>query len=184
MAHLSYTRDFPGIADVFLRDAALYAPLLQFISDVMTRESELSAAEREMIAAYVSHRNGCSFCVGVHNSTLAAMGVERQTIEAAGDGTGSAALPVRFRALLRFAEKLSDTPGRVEQADIDALLAAGWSEQAVEDAVNVIALFSYVNRLVDALGIQGEDGYFHKIGLSLARHGYVPLLEAALKQAG
>jgi hypothetical protein len=31
MAYLSYTQGFPGIADVFLRDQALYAPLLQFI---------------------------------------------------------------------------------------------------------------------------------------------------------
>jgi hypothetical protein len=37
MAHLSYTKDFPGIADVFLRDPGLYAPLLQFIEGVMTR---------------------------------------------------------------------------------------------------------------------------------------------------
>ena len=31
MAYLSYTQGFPGIVGVFLRDPALYAPLLQFI---------------------------------------------------------------------------------------------------------------------------------------------------------
>ena len=184
MTHLSYTKGFPGIADVFLRDPRLYAPLLQFISDVMTRESELTVAEREMIAAHVSRRNGCGFCVGVHRATLASLGIEAKLIKALEEGSESAAFPPRFRAMLRFATKLTETPERVEKADVDDLLKAGWPEQAVEDAINVIALFAYVNRLVDALGIAGEDSYFRQIGQTLARRGYAPLLETALERAG
>ena len=82
MAYLSYTKDMPGVADVFWRDPELYAPLLQFIEGVMTRPSELSKAEREMIAAHVSRQNGCDFCVGAHRWTLAAMDVDRATIDA------------------------------------------------------------------------------------------------------
>lgn len=184
MAHLSYTKSFPGIADVFLRDPRLYAPLLQFISDVMTRESELTKAEREMLAAHVSRRNGCDFCVGVHRWTLSAMGVEWRNVNALEDGPESPAFPPRFRALLRFATKLTETPERSDQDDIDRLLRAGWSEQGIEDAINVVALFGYVNRLVDALGIKGEENYFRQIGRTLARKGYEPLLETALQRAG
>ncbi len=76
MPNLTYAQDFQGVADVFLRDPTGYGPLLQFIEDVMTRDSELTAAEREMIAAYVSQLNACRFCIGVHHSTLAAMNVD------------------------------------------------------------------------------------------------------------
>lgn len=183
MPYLGYTKDFQGLADVFLRDPALYTPLLQFIETVMTRESQLSKAEREMIAAYVSHRNGCGFCYGAHRWTLAAMGLDWATIESLNDGETGELLDERLRAMLGFAEKLTVGHGEVRQGDVDPLLAAGWSEQAVEDAVNVIALFNYVNRLVDGLGIEANDDYFRQIGKTLASKGYAPLIEASLKQA-
>ena len=53
MSHLSYSKGFQGVAEVFLRDAKRYAPLLQFIESVMVGDSELTKAERE------SHRRPC-----------------------------------------------------------------------------------------------------------------------------
>ncbi|WP_179954106.1 carboxymuconolactone decarboxylase family protein [Denitrobaculum tricleocarpae] len=186
MGHLSYTKNLPGVADVFLRDPGLYAPLLQFIEGVMTRPSQLGKAEREMIAAHVSRRNGCGFCVGAHHWTLVAMGVDAETMDAldalaAGDGEG---LSSGLRALLRFADRLTERPDEIGQEDVNALMAVGWSEQAVEDAVNVVALFNYVNRLVDALGIEAGEPYFRQIGKVIATDGYAPLIETALKRAG
>ena len=183
MAHLSYTKPMPGVADVFLRDTDLYAPLLHFIEAVMTRPSDLTKAEREMIAAHVSRQNGCDFCVGAHRWTLAAMGVDQDTIDAVLDGARSHGLSPRLQSMLAFAETLTADPARIRQPDIDALTMAGWSEQAVEDAINVVALFNYVNRLVDALGLANDDTYFRRIGQSLARHGYAPLLESTRKRA-
>ena len=77
MSHFSYSEDFQGVADVFLRDPHRYAPLLQFIENVMTGPSDLTKAEREMIAAHVSKLNACNFCLGAHKWTLAAMDVDR-----------------------------------------------------------------------------------------------------------
>ena len=183
MAYLSYTKDVPGIADVFLRDSGLYAPLLQFVEGVMTRSSELTKAEREMIAAHVSKLNQCEFCLGAHRWTLAAMDVDWNTIDALDEAPESEAVSPGFRAMLDFAGKLTRTPGQISQADVDALLDVGWAEQTIEDATNVIALFNYVNRLVDALGIKGEDAYFRRIGRTLAATGYAPLIDTALKRA-
>lgn len=184
MPHLSYAKDYQGVADVFLRDPGLYGPLLRFIEAVMTRESALTKAQREMIASHVSRLNGCGFCLGAHRWTLAAMDIDPATIDGVEAGAEAAPVGEAFRAILRFAEKLTRRPAEVGQADIDALTAAGWSEQAVEDAINVIALFAYVNRLVDAFGIEGSEGYFKQIGATLARRGYAPLVESALKKAG
>ena len=38
------------------------------------------------------------------------------------------------------------------QEDADAVFAAGWSEQALADAICVCAHFNMVNRLVEGLG--------------------------------
>ncbi len=184
MPHLSYTKDFQGVAEVFLRDARRYAPLLQFIEGVMTGESALTVVEREMIATHVSKLNGCGFCLGAHKWTLAAMDIAPGMIEAVEAGPEAAGVDEKLRALLRFATKLTRSPEDVGATDIEALLAAGWSEQSIEDAVNVIALFNYVNRLVDALGIEGNEATFKQIGATLAEHGYAPLVQSALSKAG
>ena len=183
MSYLSYSRDFQGVADVFLRDPARYAPLLQFIESVMVGDSDLTKAEREMIAAHVSKLNGCDFCLGAHKWTLAALDIDRHTIEAVEAGPDSEGLDERLRSLLRFATKLTQSPEAIGQADIDGLREAGWSEQSVEDTINVVALFNYVNRLVDAFGIQGNERYFKQVGQTLAKQGYEPLIRSALKKA-
>ncbi|MCG8545129.1 MAG: peroxidase-related enzyme, partial [Alphaproteobacteria bacterium] len=160
MPYLSQAKDAKGVADVFLRDPDRYAPLLQFIESVMVGESELSPAEREMIATHVSKLNGCDFCLGAHRWTLAALDIDLKLIEAAEAGPDSGDVDEKLRPVLRLATKLTRTPGDMNQADIDDLRAAGWSDQAIEDAINVIALFNYVNRLVDAFGIEADDAYF------------------------
>jgi hypothetical protein len=40
------------------------------------------------------------------------------------------------------------------------MLAAGWAEQALHDAVAVCGLFNMMNRLVEGLGITAGEGYF------------------------
>lgn len=183
MSHLSYSKDFKGVADVFLRDPARYAPLLQFIEAVMVGPSDLSKAEREMIAAHVSKLNGCDFCLGAHKWTLAAMDIDLRLIEAVEAGPDADGVDEKLRPVLRFAGKLTRTPEDIGQSDIDTLRTAGWSDQAIEDAINVVSLFNYVNRLVDAFGIKGTDSYFKQIGAALAMQGYAPLIQSALKKA-
>lgn len=181
MAYLSQAEDFQGVADVFLRTPTLYAPLLKFIEAVMIGPSRLTKAEREVIAAHVSVLNECGFCLGAHRATLKAMGVVAATVDTLEQGTEMAGISDRMRALLVYAEKLTRTPEAVDGDDIETLRAAGWSDQTIEDAINVIALFSYVNRLVDAFGIVGSPAYFDHIGQTLASQGYAPLLRQAAK---
>ena len=183
MSFLNHSKHYQGVAEVFLHDPDRYAPLLQFIETVMAGDSSLTKAEREMIAAHVSKLNGCDFCLGAHKWTLAAMDIAPLVIEAVESDPGSEAVDDKLRPILRFAARLTQTPEQVGQEDIETLRRAGWSEQAIEDAINVVALFNYVNRLVDAFGIKGNEAYFKKIGTALAKWGYAPLIESTLKKA-
>jgi len=60
--------------------------------------------------------------------------------------------------LAEFAEKVTRTPADVSEADIAGLREVGWSDQAIHDAVQVIAYFNYINRVADALGVEPEKG--------------------------
>ena len=80
----------------------------------------------------------------------------------------------KVRATLGFLEKLTLAPAQVGPADVAPLHAAGVSNQAVEDAIQVCALFNIYDRLADAMGwhLPGPDGYAAS-GRNLMKRGYL-----------
>ena len=176
MSNFDFSRNFKGVAEVFLRTPQFYEPLLQFFENVMVGESELSKEEREIIATHVSRINGCHFCVGAHEATLAAFGGNGAT---PGTGLEGHGVSPRLQDLLAYADKLTRSPAEIERADIDALKANGISEQAIEDATNVVSALNYLNRLVDAFGFVGSPEYFKMVGAALAKNGYAGLIPKA-----
>jgi uncharacterized peroxidase-related enzyme len=70
-----------------------------------------------------------------------------------------AALTPRERALCDFAAKLTVTSHAQSKADLDALAGHGLSHEAILEAIEVVALFNYTNRLASALGLQPDPEY-------------------------
>lgn len=60
------------------------------------------------------------------------------------------------RALCDFVMKLTKTPRAMGELDVAALREAGLDDVAINDAVQVIAYFNYINRIADGLGIDLE----------------------------
>ena len=60
--------------------------------------------------------------------------------------------------------------------DAEAVLAAGWTEQALYDAVSICALYNFMNRLVEGLGIRAEADYFAAAGRRLHDSGYAAMI--------
>ena len=58
--------------------------------------------------------------------------------------------------MLRFATKLTTTPGAMNDADVDALRSAGFSDRDILDIVEVVGYYAYANRVADGLGIETE----------------------------
>lgn len=181
--YMSFSKQYKGIADVFMRDPKHYAPLLEFIKQVMERPSELTVPEREMIAAHVSELNGCGFCVGAHLATLRAMGEPEGVISELTKIPVSRRLPKKLTKLLEFAAKLTKDPEAITEQEVQGLVAEGYSEQTVEDLANVVATFSLVNRLADTFGVTGNPDYFDVIGNMLARDGYQPFINMVAAKA-
>jgi uncharacterized peroxidase-related enzyme len=163
------------LLDVFRAYPETSRPLLDYHELVMRGPSPFTPGERELIAAYVSGVNGCAYCHGVHTETAQACGVPVGVAPAAVADLDSADVTESMRAVLRFAGKLTRTPGEMTRADVDAVLAAGWDERAVHDAVLVCALFNFMNRMVNGLGVRGDADYFALSGKRLADIGYTGL---------
>ena len=63
------------------------------------------------------------------------------------------------------------------KADADAIVAAGWDETALYHTVAVTALFNFMNRLVEGLGIELDPAYVKPASQRLGQRGYLPMIE-------
>ena len=52
--------------------------------------------------------------------------------------------------------KLTQAPGEMTAADVEALRAAGFSARDVLDIAEVTAYYAYANRIADGLGVNPE----------------------------
>jgi uncharacterized peroxidase-related enzyme len=176
---MSYLTSLPpdaALLQVFRTYPETAKPLIAFHDLVMRQPSPFTDAERELIAAYVSGLNACTYCHGVHSATAEAFGVEPGLLAAALSDVDTAPIDDKLRPVLRYVGKLTATPAKVTQADADEVFAAGWDDHALYSAVMVCALFNFMNRMVDGLGIVTDPGYYAESGERLQRIGYTGLL--------
>lgn len=180
MAYLPSLPAHASLLDVFRMFPETNEPLISFHEILLRGPSPFTEAERELVAAYVSGLNGCRYCHGVHTATAERLGIAPGTIAALLDDDTST-IPHRMVPVLDFAKKLTRRANGVTKVDADAVLAAGWEETAVYHLVAVVALFNYMNRLVEGLGIELDPSYAQTAAKRLADHGYQPLMELMKK---
>lgn len=84
------------------------------------------------------------------------------------------------KALFTFLEKVNRASNEVTQEDVDRVKAAGWSDEAVYDAVTVCALFNFYNVWIDATGVRDMPSMAYDMsGKRLAERGYAMETDSA-----
>jgi uncharacterized peroxidase-related enzyme len=146
----------PDLARVFKRFPHTVAPLLEYHDRLLRDPSPLTVAERELIAAYVSGINSCTYCHGAHVVAARAFGVDANLFEGLMADLATSAVDEKLKPLLAYVGKLTRTPAMMNDADAAPVYAAGWDEQALFDAVSVCALFNFMNRIVEGSGIKSN----------------------------
>jgi len=177
MTYLPSLPEDAVLLDVFRAYPETSRPLLDYHQALLRGPSPLTVAERELIAAYVSGLNACRYCHGVHTVTAQAFGIPEGALDTLLDDIGTAPVTERMKPLLRYTGKLTLTPAKITPGDAEAVLAAGWEEQALHDAVAVCGLFNLMNRLVEGLGITAGEDYFRASARRLADIGYTGLAD-------
>ena len=122
---------------------------------------------QEVISSYVSTLNECPYSYANHWANA------RHLI---GDETRADAVEAALRtrrpqdafdgaqlAALRYAEKLTLSPGGIGEADVAMLKEAGWEDGEILEINQIVCYFNYANRLLNGLGVttQGDVvGYY------------------------
>jgi len=85
----------------------------------------------------------------------------------------TAPIDEREKALLAFIEKMNTQSNRIRRDDIDRAKAAGWTEEAIYDAITVCALFRFYNAWIDATGVHDMPAAAYAMsGKRMAASGY------------
>jgi uncharacterized peroxidase-related enzyme len=156
----------------FKPDAARH--LSEFSQAVMRGPSPLDAGLRELIAAFTSEVNDCPFCIHSHAAAAAEMLGDEAMVQSVLADYRTAGIPESWRALFGFMEKATRECAAIEQSDADRLHDAGWSDEAIYDAITVCALFNFYNRWVDASGVPAMSNAENRAaGKRIAQHGYI-----------
>lgn len=84
---------------------------------------------------------------------------DSELVAAIAEDWRTAPVDERQRALLAYADRLTRDPAAMRSSDVQALRDAGWSDEAILHACEVVAYFNFVNRLADGLGVRLADGW-------------------------
>jgi len=159
-----------------LRPSTMRGHVLLYRAVLHDDKNTLPAWFQETIASYVSLLNNCTYSYSNHwanarhlilekhgsDSTLAdriEMALKTDAPETAFDGAQL--------AMLTYARKLTLTPGSMERSDLDPMRAQGVDDGEILEVNQVVGYFSYVNRLLNGLGVTLEGdivGYYAESG--------------------
>jgi len=176
MPHIDFKNNLPGI-----RGAVAYRPetgkSLYDLAQVLLRgPSPLTEAERELIAAYVSHRNDCMFCMNSHAAAARCLyGEDKKLVDEVLADMQHAGVSDKMKALLNIAGKVQIQGKEVTPEDIAAAKTLGADDREIHDTVLIAASFSMFNRYVDGLACltPTEPEVYEEMGKRMA-NGYVP----------
>lgn len=170
-------REDTSLLQVFKKFPVTARPLIEYYELLLRGASPFTVAERELIAAYVSGLNACHYCHGVHTATAEQFGVAEGLLVQLLDDPLQAPVDDRMKPVLAYVKKLTLTPSHMTPADAEGVFAAGWNEQALHDAVSVCALFNFMNRFVQGMGVKADSDYYKLSSERLASGGYSGLLK-------
>ena len=99
------------------------AVLVTELADVLMRSGDCAfiSEQRELIGAYTSGTNNCTYCYDTHKPTAEAFGVDENLLESMLSDLDASAVDEKLKPILRYVRKLTETPSRMGQADVDAI---------------------------------------------------------------
>lgn len=149
----------PQILKALSQSPALMDHMAAIGQEFLFTETRLSKRVKELLAVTVSRDNHCPYCFGSHAYRLCQTGVPQSAIAPLGalPGTDTTWTEPEL-ALIEFARKLNQASHRIDDSDIALLCHAGWQNDEIAEAIHVISLYAFFNRVANAYGLE-DPGY-------------------------
>ncbi|MFG1776549.1 carboxymuconolactone decarboxylase family protein [Micromonospora sp. NPDC049048] len=178
MAHIDLGVDeneFPGVRGPLKYRPVTGRPMLELAETLLRGPLSLPTADRELIAAYVSGLNDCTYCCSAHSAFAAALLDEGMTlVDQVRADLDNAPVSAKLRALLHIAGAVQRSGRSVTPELVGAARAEGATDEEIHDTVLIAAAFCMVNRYVDGLGTfaPSDPKYYDETAQRVISAGY------------
>ncbi|MDG1738656.1 MAG: peroxidase-related enzyme [Paracoccaceae bacterium] len=140
----------PNVLQAYAFDIDKLNAFTAMYNDVMLADSGLSKLEREMIAVVVSSINKCYYCLTAHGAAVRQLSGDPQLGEMLVMNYRAAELDPRQKAMLDFAEKITEASHKIEETDRQTLRDVGFSDRDIWDIASVAGFYNMSNRVASA----------------------------------
>jgi uncharacterized peroxidase-related enzyme len=82
--------------------------------------------------------------------------LDEELVQSLRDNFRTAPIGHRDRAMLEYAVKLTQDATKISREDHEKLRAVGFDDRGILQITLIAALFNYINRVADALGVGRE----------------------------
>lgn len=177
MAHIEFAEGLPGIRGPLAFSPATTEPLGDLVEVLLYGPHTLTAAEREMIATYVSSQNDCYYCQSCHGSTaaqhLGGSPADYELIDQIKQNYQAAPLSNKMKALLGIAGKVQKGGKHLTTDDVEQARQVGATDTEIHDTVLIAAAFCMFNPTSTAWPRQPRNpAIYREIGKQTASLGY------------
>jgi uncharacterized peroxidase-related enzyme len=121
---------------------------------IMFGDKGLTREEREIIATMVAAANKCEYCIIHHGAALNHYWQDDQKLLQLVNNYKDLHLPEKYNAMIDYALKLTNTPNKVDQDDIQRLHRYGFTDEEILDINLVVSYLNFSNRIILGLGVE------------------------------
>ncbi len=130
---------------------------LDMYLSIMFNNTSISREEKELIAVVVSALNNCAYCINHHAEALNHYWKDEAKINMLISDYKSIDFSIRTLAILNYAEKLTITPGLVNEFDVQNLRIHDISDEDILNINLIVSYFNFVNRIANGLGVESTE---------------------------
>lgn len=127
---------------------------------IMERDSGLTKGERELIVVATSAANDCQYCVVAHGA-IARIRMKNPLIaDQVAVNYLKADITARQKTMLAFALKVATNSASISDDDLEALRAAGFSDDDIWDIGAVASFFALSNRMANLTSMRPNAEFY------------------------
>jgi len=150
----------PNVFRAYSRRPEHFRAFMTYHDVLMKGPSGLSRAEREAIVVAVSAENRCQYCMTAHGAALRILGKDAIAAEQIANNWRTADIPQRLRTMLAFALRVNEPGFAATDDEIDALHAAGFSDDDIWDIAAVASFFGFSNRMAGLMDMRPNPEFY------------------------
>ena len=148
----------------------------------MYEETILPIYIKEMIFAYVSELNGCTYCKNIHKEISNKLIIDMEESSPL-KNISLSSIQEEYKSVLTFSHKVNEDIEAITQDDVDTILENGFPENVISEIIAICSAAQYMNTTVKAHKIPALNEAMNSASVRMmVQKGYQGLADYMLEK--